>query len=532
MFKKFETSTLVVLFIFAAYCTIITGSYWDEIYEMNIGKDRLKYLFSLGSYNYFDFHIYTEFYPGFYNTLAVFITKFFPLKFENEIWRLTHLFFCILLIFGISKIATNLFNKKVGKIVFILCFFYPIFFGHMIMNSKDTIVAFAHVWSTYLFLKYIQEQNINKKRNRYVIFAGLTVGLGMGVRFPFLVTLLPLFFFIVIEKFISKKIICENFSFNKFIFDLLKIFVIAYLIAISFWPQVHANIFLNPFTLTLKHLTVEGGGVPWILFNGNIFSTSNLPYTYITTNLFYKSPEFFLLCYVLSIILIFSKKEFFLTSFNHFFLKIFLILLILGFPIIYFIFLPYRVYDGLRLFLFILPYFCIIPGIVVYYLMENFKNKFIKFISFVTFILFIYYSYVFISLTPYQYTYLNRFAGSFSTAYEKFENDYFATSSKELVNNMSSNNNLFNSNKKYKISFCGVNHKIVINELNKLKNFEYEIKDLRENDFDFVIMTNRSQGDGSSNLSNVKSCFKKFAGEDLINVKRNGLLLSTLRKKL
>jgi len=92
--------------------------------------------------------------------------------------------------------GTNTEGNFLYKIVFLLCFLNPIFFGHMIMNSKDTIVVFAHVWSTYIFLKYLQNQ---KKSKRYVLFAGLTVGLGMGVRFPFLVTLIPLFLFLIID---------------------------------------------------------------------------------------------------------------------------------------------------------------------------------------------------------------------------------------------------------------------------------------------------------------------------------------------
>ena len=113
MFKKVEVSIIILLFAFAIYCSLITGSFWDETYEMNIGKDRLKYLFSFGSYKYFDFHIYTEYYPGFYNTLAIFVTKIFPIKYETEVWRLTHVSFSILAIFGIYKISSNLFNKKV-----------------------------------------------------------------------------------------------------------------------------------------------------------------------------------------------------------------------------------------------------------------------------------------------------------------------------------------------------------------------------------------------------------------------------------
>ena len=136
-------------------------------------------------------------------------------------------------------------------------------------------------------------------------------------------------------------------------------------------------------------------------------------------------------------------------------------------------------------------------------------------------------------MTPYQYTYLNKFNGNFSNAHMKFENDYFAISIKELVKKISKENSLLNKDDKLKIAFCGVNNEIVINELDMIENFNYEVKDLYKGDFDYVIMTNRSQGSKNlNNISDVKSCFKKIDGKDLIKVNRNGLMLSTLRKKL
>ena len=57
--------------------------------------------------------------------------------------------------------------------------------------------------------------------------------------------------------------------------------------------------------------------------------------------------------------------------------------------------------------------------------------------------------------------------------------------------------------------------------------------DLYEGDFDYVIMTNRALADRNEDtLKNVKSCFEKIRGEDVIKVERNSLMLSTLRKKL
>ena len=211
----------------------------------------------------------------------------------------------------------------------------------------------------------------------------------------------------------------------------------------------------------------------------------------------------------------------------------FLILFILLFPIISFIFLPYRAYDGLRLFLYIIPYFSIIPGLAIYYLINNFNALLPKLLLGVITSLFIYYLFIFFAFTPYQYTYLNKFIGNLSNAHKKFENDYWNISIKELINKIPRETNLISNNEKIKISYCGVSHHLAKQELNKLKNIRYEVMDLHAKNFDYVIMTNRADADKDADiLDNVGGCFEKVKGEDLVTVERNGLMLSTLRKRL
>ena len=532
MTKRVEKILLVMLFAFAIYSSLTIGSFWDETWEMTLGKDRLKYLFSLGTYKYLSFYKYEEFYPGIYNTIAIFFTKMFPIKYEVEIWRLTHLLFSILTIFGIYRISSNLFNKNIGKIAFLICFINPTFFGHAIMNSKDTIVAFSYVWSTYIFLRYLQTQNIKKKTNKYTILGGLSLGLGMGVRFPFLISLAPLFIFFLIDVFFTKKIICKNFSIKKSLLDILKIFVISYLVAISCWPQVYGNIFIEPFKLMLELASFQGAGVPWILFNGDIFSTIDLPKTYILINLFYKSPEFILFGFLFFVFAITINTNFFKKEFKYLSIKIFLIVLVIFFPLIFFLFLPYRVYDGIRLFLYIVPFISIIPSILIYYLIKTFSTLTSKFLTLTLALLIAHYVYIFVSLTPYQYTYLNNFNGNFSSAHYKFENDYFATSIKELVKKISNENNLFPKDREIKIAFCGVNHKNVMNELDKI-NLKYKVENLLDGKYEYLIMTNRVHVEQASMKKiDVKSCYERFTGKNIINVERNGLILSTLRKKI
>ncbi len=51
-----EQTITCVLFALAFYSAAIIGSPIDEPYEMTIGKERLKYLFSFGAYKDFDFY--------------------------------------------------------------------------------------------------------------------------------------------------------------------------------------------------------------------------------------------------------------------------------------------------------------------------------------------------------------------------------------------------------------------------------------------------------------------------------------------
>ena len=459
-----------------------------------------------------------------------FLQKCFPQKYEIESWHLINCSFSILTIFGISKVARILFNKKIAKIVFLISFLNPIFFGHMSMNPKDTIIAFAHVWSTYLFIRYLQTQQTNKFSTKYILLAGLTIGLGEGVRIPFIITLLPIFLFGVLDIFLLKKITNIKFSFPKFIIHLLFVFLLAYLVTISFWPQVHSNIISQPFNLLLEQTKNYVFGVDWMLFNGIIYNTNNLPDLYIFINFFYKSPEFILFTYLIFLFIVFFKSNFFSSKINFFWTKLSFVLLIFLFPAVFFIFLPYRVYDGLRLFLYTIPYFNIIPALTIYYLIKNFKLFVPKILSSITLVLFLYYLFIFISLTPFHYTYLNTFAGNFSETYKKFENDYWSISIKELIKKIPKETYLA-SNKKIKLSFCGASHKSAILELNKIENLNYEIKNLYDNDVDFIIMTNRVVPDHNNDtISNVKGCFEKFKGKNIVSVKRNGLTLSILRE--
>ena len=518
MNKKKQTILLFFLFSFSAYCALIIGKSWDEGTDLLHGKSTLNYLFSLGKFD--DYFVGREYYSAIYWSLQYLLTTIFPSKYQIEISHLVNLIFSLAAIIGISQLGKELFNKKVGKIVFLILFFYPVFFGHMSINSKDTIIALSHVWIVYLILRYLKKQDIKKKANKYIIYLGFLAALATGIQLVFLGSLIPIIFFVIVEIFFLKKIISKKFSKKIFLYDLTKCFFIFYFLLLLFWKDAHQNIITYPFYIIQKWLYSDiVTGWPYILLNGDyFFSYKGVPSLYFLINFFYKSPEYILLSYLIFLILIIKSSDFFKLKFNFFFYKLSFVVFMLIFPNLIMFFIPFPVYDGMRLFLWVLPYYCIIPGLTIYYLVENFNFKAQKIYLSILSVLFIFYLANFFLMTPYHYTYLNFLSGKTENRYKKFENDYWATSIGELLKNAN-----FKNNKVIKLTTCGLGSAIPKEHLKKRPSIKYRFVPYDE--AEYIIMTNRV-----SRFHGMKNCFDIFEGNNIAVVKRNGMTLSIIRQ--
>ena len=255
-------------------------------------------------------------------------------------------------------------------------------------------------------------------------------------------------------------------------------------IMILFWPHVHENIITLPFKFIIESFSSSQIGAPLGLLNGEFYFTKETPKSDIFVSLFNKLPEFIIISYLLFLLLFFKSKNFYDSKFNSFAYKIILIFLIIIFPNLILFIIPYSIYDGIRHFLYIIPYINIIPALFIYYLFENIKAKLNKFLFLSIIAFFFYYLFVFISLTPYQYVYLNTINGKFINAHKKFENDYWGTSLKELISQIS-NNKTFINMKKIKYATCGVSDGAVKYYLQKIKKLRFEeVK--RDEEYDYI----------------------------------------------
>ena len=510
--NKKQKILIFFLFLYSAYCAILIGQSWDENFHFSQGKITFDYLLSFGRIDKDIF--YREFYSPIYWTVQYFLTQIFPAKYQIESSHLVNLIFSLSAIFALAKLSKELFNKEVSKIVFLILFFYPIFFGQMGFNPKDTILAFCHLWIFYSLLRYLKNQN-----NKYFINIAILAATGTGIQLFFLGSLIPILIFILLDVFIYKKITIKKFNIKKFIFNLFKCFIIFYFILVLFWLDTHSNIFTIPFKTLLKTLSADFyTGYPFNLMNEKFFYSTEVPKLYLVINLIYKSPEYFLIAYLIFPFLLFLSKNFFTNEFNEFNYKFLYLLLILIFPNLILFFIPYPIYDGMRLFIWILPYFCIIPGLTIYYLLKRIKLLKIKFVLSFLSLCFVYFFVNFLTLTPYQYTYLNILSGEKEKRYQKFENDYWGGSLKELVQKSN-----FKSKKTIKFATCGAGAEVIKHYFKKNKFFNYKFVSAEE--ADYIVMTNRVTWNGD-----FISCFDMYEGDNVYDVKRNSLTLSVIRK--
>ena len=522
MKKRINLIFLSTLIIYSIYCAASIGEGWDVSFHYNIGKDRLDYLFSFGANEVNKNPFVSKFYTGAYSTLSAFFVQFFPMKYNIEVMYIFNFCFSMLTIFGIYRFAKEFFNKKIAKITFLLCFFNPIFFGHMAMNSNDTIVAFSNIWLIYISFKYLKYQNRKIKKNNYIVYLGLLLGLGLGVRYTFLITLVPLLLLLFLEIMYFKILINKNFSKKIFFYDAVKVAAIGYFFMVLFWPQVHDNIFLLPFKIALEGMSFDFGA-PFSLFNGGVFKGTELTKNYILINLFYKMPEFFVLSFFIFVLLIQKINKDKKRNVNFFYYKISFILLIVLFPNLLIFFNPWYLYDGVRLFLYLIPFLCIFPAILINFLLNAVEKKVYKFLLLFLVGLKIFYLFNFFSLTPYHYVYLNIFAGQYSENSKMFENDYFGISTKALISKINYSNSI-DKETKVKIAVCGIPEDTQFNYLKSLTNLDFVLVNVDEK-FDYIIMNNRAIWD-----SGTQTCFDRYKGKDIITIKRRGLILSKITK--
>ena len=440
IFVNIFKTLITLLLILGFYSSLIIGFSFDEYFHHINGLVRYNFLTSLGEFENFNFRN-NQFYPGIYDTLV--FTLINPISFINEKFYINYLaelmhginfIFSSLSLLGLYLFVKKLFDNKLAIYSVGLTLLNPFYFGHMGMNPKDIIIFFSLIWFCYFFFKYCNEKD-NHLRNLFL--SSLFFGFGCGVRVTFLIVVFPVVIYGIIYLLYKFK---DNLRFllKRLIFHIPLFFLLVCLIIISCWPHIVIEIknkdFINFFRLIIENSINWSQGPKIGFINGDFYEVFNTPKTYFFDLILYRLPIYSSLLVVISFVFFIIKNKSLSRYYDNFNQKFIFLIIMLSFPIVLTILLNVNIYDNLRLFLFVVPFYCIFAakGIII---ISRFDLKKIptKIFFIFTVLLFLFSFYRFIILTPYQYTYVNYTFTKLEKSNNKFEHDYWGTSYKAII---------------------------------------------------------------------------------------------------
>ena len=401
---------LMVIFLYHQYNSVIFGgTVFDDLAHIStseriIDKSILffqdpnnPFLSEFNAYNY-EFYGYIVAIPVFIFSNNQYVLNFFSNLLQNNqnvninnieefnyIVRYNTInIYVVIILFLAYLLLNNFYNKRDSLLVILFLIMIPSFNGQALFNIKDI------PFSLQLFLATLYLVVIEKKRGgiknasiKEKLFIMLFISSVLLVRLNGIVFIGLVSLYLLgssKEKF--------NYIFNYF-YLYVGSFILFFLGSPSSWQK--PKLFLTEVIKTQFFLEWTGS----TLTNGNFIFAMDMEPSYLSTWFFYRLPVVFHISLVIGTIIFFSSRK----KSEIFKISIFYIYFI---NLAFVIYLPAS-YDGIRQYIFLLPFF----SIVLLEVLRFINNNLLKNIS-ILFIIF-YLLYTQTGLGPYKYVYFNEF---------------------------------------------------------------------------------------------------------------------------
>ena len=226
--------------------------------------------------------------------------------------------------------------------------------------------------------------------------------------------------------------------------------IVALLFSLLTWPYLAMNLITN-----LQEIFAVERYYTWnetVLYNGSYVEGTRLPGSYFTTWFAISTPLMILVPALLSFFLI-GKR------FRHRLFVLFLLMITLN-AIAYLMVRPVA-YDGVRLFLFLVPPLSSLAALAVIEFCRASKKRFVT----VTVVILIAVNAgavakEMIALHPYQYIYFNSLVGGLEGAHKKYDTEYWGASYNEAIN-WFKENVATDKNKYYPVHIFGIKRYVI-----------------------------------------------------------------------
>lgn len=335
--------------------------------------------------------------------------------------------YVVVCLYFIYKKVRNI-NPRTSLIFILILIMTPSFSGHSLFNFKDIPYALQFFLFSLFFSEYIQNY-LNNNYEKMNFKLGILMGLLLAVRLNGI-----LFAFLIISIGAIMLIFSKNFNFNKFFTDMTVVILIGFALLYLLTPSAWISPIEWIQNAIYQQFFLEWSGST--LTNGEFIIATEMKWYYLLIWFFFKLPIFFHISVLLYLYVKFKKIKLNILSDIS---AIFIISVFLIFSI----FKP-SVYDGIRQFLFLLPFFALFA-----------TDTFIKFFKYKNINLYVfliptilYFSFTQFGLGAYKYVYFNEFVDLEKVSIEcnnvdgcgNWPSDYWGFSGREVAAYL--NNNL------------------------------------------------------------------------------------------
>lgn len=432
----------VAFYFFFAVFTILAcltfrdyGYSWDEVWQNRwYGQSVLRFFSTFGK----DVSSTTEnnfyLYGGTFDVFAELLVALSALEPRNA-RHLANFLAGLLCLLGTWKTARHVGGPAAGFLSSLFLAVSAPFYGHIFINAKDIPFAAGYIWSLYFLLRIAPHLPNPPLKERLLL--GLSLGLTLGVRIGGVLILLYYALVGILDLAAAYRQTERPPDFfprvRTFAKSSIPMLGMGYFLMLAFWPAA----LLRPVGLPIEAFKAANQfdlGM-YLLWNGKAVLSTDLPWSYLPVLFAVELPE------VLVILLFAAVPWAFYTRFRAArigkeFSGLGVLLMAALFPPLWAITNGTTLYDNMRHFIFVLPPLCCIAGsaFVAFSDFAAVRLGTVKWLPTVMLLLTLCYSGVqMASIHPYEYAYLNTFAGGMPEGAKKFETDYWITSYREAA---------------------------------------------------------------------------------------------------
>ena len=443
MSNKFANKLIAVLLGFHFLLIISTfrdyGMSWDQPGLHEYGQTVVRFYTSLGR----DEAARTQelrIYGGLFEILSKVVESLTYLGWL-EARNLTSALFGLLGTWASFRLGAIAFGPLVGLTAALFLTLTPTYYGHEFINPKDIPFAALYVLSLYYIVKMALDFPDLRWSN--TLKAGLAVGAALGMRagglilFPVLVGALFASLLWNVKgrdlPVLVRKLLTTG------VMHAVAVLLLAWSVMLLSWPFAWKAHHWRPFLWAPFIALAEFSHFTWygeLFFEGRLFKATELPRHYLATLFANCLPEFILAGWLLGLIALLGISYSGRRALHRRSLAGTIIFASSAAPLAFIIITHAPVYDNLRHVLFALPPLIILSAAGVWAFVESFKNETIRLICVIAYTLAILTTIADMwALHPYEYVYFNRLiAGGIEQANQRFEMEYWGTSSREAAN--------------------------------------------------------------------------------------------------